>query len=66
MPDRDRTGCEYTKGAPARKRGDDGLSIIVPCFNEAKNLPGVHARLVDDRKKTAEQLRPAGRGRLYR
>jgi glycosyltransferase involved in cell wall biosynthesis len=39
----------------ARKRGDAGLSIIVPCFNEADNLPALHARLCE----TAEKLRDA-------
>lgn len=39
--------------APPRKRGELGLSIIVPCFNEAGNLPGVHARLCE----TARALR---------
>ena len=35
-----RTGRDVnTQGSPARKRGDHGLSIMVPCFNEAKNLP---------------------------
>jgi len=42
-----------TPGSLARKRGESTLSIIVPCFNEAKNLPGVHARLV----LTAQKLR---------
>ncbi|MFZ5690423.1 MAG: glycosyltransferase family 2 protein [Pseudomonadota bacterium] len=36
-----------TSAAPARKRGEHGLSIIVPCFNEADNLPAVHARLCE-------------------
>jgi glycosyltransferase involved in cell wall biosynthesis len=39
--------------APARKRGERALSIIVPCFNEADNLPAVHARLCE----TAQVLR---------
>ena len=51
-----RTGRDVnTPGVAARKRGDDGLSIIVPCFNEAKNLPGVHARLVETTQKLLEQ-----------
>jgi len=49
-----RTGRDVnTQGLPARKRGDAGLSIIVPCFNEADNLPALHARL----SETAEKLR---------
>ena len=42
-----------TSAAPARKRGEGSLSIIVPCFNEADNLPAVHARLCE----TAQVLR---------
>lgn len=42
-----------TIAAPARKRGEPGLSIIVPCFNEADNLPAFHARLCE----AAEALR---------
>lgn len=50
-----RTGRDvHTPGSPARKR-DHGLSIIVPCFNEAKNLPGVHARLVESAQKLSGQ-----------
>ena len=44
-----------TQGSPARKRGDNALSVIVPCFNEAKNLPGVHSRLVLMAQKLREQ-----------
>jgi len=39
--------------APEQKRGERSLSIIVPCFNEADNLPAVHARLCE----TAQLLR---------
>ena len=42
-----------TAAAPARKRGERTLSIIVPCYNEADNLPAVHARLCE----TAQVLR---------
>jgi glycosyltransferase involved in cell wall biosynthesis len=42
-----------TAAMPARKRGERSLSIIVPCFNEAGNLPAVHARLCE----TAQILR---------
>jgi glycosyltransferase involved in cell wall biosynthesis len=42
-----------TAVAPARKLGERTLSIIVPCFNEADNLPAVHARLCE----TAQLLR---------
>ena len=36
-------------GAPARSRGraEAGLSIVVPLYNEAANLPGLHARVVE-------------------
>ena len=42
-----------TSAASARKRGERALSIVVPCFNEADNLPAVHARLCE----TAQMLR---------
>jgi len=36
-------------GAPSRARGraEAGLSIVVPLYNEAGNLPGLHARIVE-------------------
>lgn len=42
-------------GAAARPRGqaDAGLSLVVPLYNEAGNLPGLHARIVE----VAAQLR---------
>ncbi|HWV54941.1 glycosyltransferase family 2 protein [Pseudorhodoplanes sp.] len=42
-----------TSAAAARKRAERTLSIVVPCFNEADNLPAVHARLCE----TAQMLR---------
>ena len=44
-------------GAPARPRGsaEAGLSIVVPLFNEAANLPTLHGRLVE----TARDLKAA-------
>ena len=39
--------------SPARARHEAGLSIVVPCFNEAANLQAVHERL----SETARQLR---------
>ena len=42
-----------SQGNAARKRAQAGLSIIVPCYNEADNLPAFHARLCE----TAEKLR---------
>lgn len=38
-----------SSGAPARSRGraEAGLSIVVPLHNEAGNLPGLHARIVE-------------------
>jgi glycosyltransferase involved in cell wall biosynthesis len=44
-----------SQGNAARKRAQAGLSIIVPCYNEADNLPAFHARLCE----TAEKLRAA-------
>ena len=44
-----------TQGTAARKRGDSGLSIIVPCFNEAANLQNVHARLSEIAQKLRDQ-----------
>jgi glycosyltransferase involved in cell wall biosynthesis len=42
-----RSGRDGTTSA-ARKRGEPpSLSIIVPCYNEADNLPAVHARLCE-------------------
>src|SRR3954471_745973 len=32
---------------PARGRTEAGLSIVIPLFNEAGNLPGLHARIMD-------------------
>jgi len=43
----------HTAAALTRKQADLGLSIIVPCFNEADNLPAFHARLCE----TAQTLR---------
>ena len=45
----------HIPGLPARKRGETALSIIVPCFNEAKNLPEVHARLIENAWKLRER-----------
>lgn len=42
-----------TSAASARKRAESTLSIVVPCFNEADNLPAIHARLCE----TAQVLR---------
>jgi glycosyltransferase involved in cell wall biosynthesis len=42
-----------SQGNTARKRAQAGLSLIVPCYNEADNLPAFHARLCE----TAEKLR---------
>ncbi len=42
-----------SQGSVARKRAQAGLSIVVPCFNEADNLPAFHARLCE----TAQRLR---------
>ena len=51
-----RTRRDGNTGAPAaRKRDKPALSIVVPCFNEADNLPAFHARLCE----TAEALRAA-------
>src|SRR5262245_28203567 len=38
-----------TGGAPPRPRarGDAGLSIVVPLFNEAKNVAALHSRIVE-------------------
>jgi glycosyltransferase involved in cell wall biosynthesis len=36
-----------TPARPARGRTEAGLSIVVPLFNEAGNLPGLHARIMD-------------------
>ncbi|MEA2905984.1 MAG: polyisoprenyl-phosphate glycosyltransferase [Alphaproteobacteria bacterium] len=38
-----------TGGVPARARGraDAGLSFVVPLFNEAANLPALHARIAE-------------------
>src|SRR5258707_8789699 len=33
--------------ARPRGRADAGLSIVVPVYNEAGNLPGLHARIVE-------------------
>lgn len=41
------------QASAARKRAQAGLSIIVPCYNEADNLPAFHARLCE----TARRLR---------
>jgi glycosyltransferase involved in cell wall biosynthesis len=38
----------------ARKRAQAGLSIVVPCFNEADNLPAFHARLCETAQKLHE------------
>ncbi|MFN3350988.1 glycosyltransferase family 2 protein [Pseudorhodoplanes sp.] len=43
----------HTSSAAARKQAAPGLSIVVPCFNEADNLPAFHARLCE----TAQALR---------
>jgi len=43
--------------ARARARAEAGLSIVVPVFNEAGNLPALHARIAD----AAKQLRNARR-----
>ena len=40
-----------SQGAAARKRAQAGLSIIVPCYNEADNLPAFHARLCEISQK---------------
>jgi glycosyltransferase involved in cell wall biosynthesis len=51
-----RTGRDVnTRDATPRKRGEAGLSIVVPCFNEAANLPAFHAGLME----TARRLRAA-------
>jgi glycosyltransferase involved in cell wall biosynthesis len=34
-------------GTLERKNAEPGLSIVVPCFNEADNLPAFHARLCE-------------------
>ena len=39
----------------SRSRAAAGLSIVVPLFNEADNLPNLHARIVE----TARRLRDA-------
>src|SRR5689334_9751395 len=33
--------------ARSRGRADAGLSIVVPVYNEAGNLPGLHTRIVE-------------------
>ncbi|MET0868439.1 MAG: glycosyltransferase family 2 protein [Pseudorhodoplanes sp.] len=38
----------------AKKRAHAGLSIIVPCHNEADNLPAFHARLCETAQKLKE------------
>ena len=48
-----RPGREAMRDMAARKRGDNGLSIVVPCFNEADNLSAFHANL----SETAGKLR---------
>jgi polyisoprenyl-phosphate glycosyltransferase len=49
------TRRDHPSAAPVRKRGKAtaGLSLIVPCFNEADNLPALHARLCE----TAQAMR---------
>src|SRR5215475_10109588 len=42
-----------SQGSAARKRAQVGLSIVVPCYNEADNLPAFHARLCE----TAQRLK---------
>ena len=46
-------------GAPARPRGraDAGLSIVVPVYNEAGNLPALHARIAEVAKRPARTTR---------
>jgi glycosyltransferase involved in cell wall biosynthesis len=48
-------------GMAARPRGraDSGLSIVVPLFNEAGNLPALHARLVEVARNLRETRRLA-------
>ena len=47
-----RTGRDVNTPA-SRRRGEASLSIVVPCHNEADNLPALHARLCE----TAQKLR---------
>lgn len=44
-----------TTAAPAARRRDASLSIIVPCYNEADNLPALHARLCETAQRLREQ-----------
>jgi glycosyltransferase involved in cell wall biosynthesis len=49
-------------GAPARPsrgRTEAGLSIVVPLFNEAGNLPGLHARIAEVAKELRSKRRLA-------
>ncbi len=48
-----------SQGNAVRKRADHprasaGLSIIVPCYNEADNLPAFHARLCETAQKLTQ------------
>ena len=43
-----------SQGSTARKRAQSGLSIVVPCHNEADNLPAFHARLCETAQKLKE------------
>ena len=36
-----------TEGARARGRSEAGMSIVVPVFNEAGNLPALHGRIAE-------------------
>jgi glycosyltransferase involved in cell wall biosynthesis len=51
---------QLTGGTPRpRGRAETGLSIVVPVFNEAANLPALHARIADVAARLAQSRRLA-------
>src|SRR5690606_37998457 len=47
-------GSSTETASRVRGRAEAGLSLVVPMFNEANNLPGLHARLVEVARRLRE------------